>query len=736
MRRSLQFCFLLISSCVLLVNCRKKTWEEYYERPASLEPPIYQQLEKNGNFKMLLSCIDKAGYRNTLSSAGYWTLFAPDDAAFNNDPDFKTFLKTRGITDVNDIDPATAQMIVQYLLVYNAFEKDRLDDYQSASGWVENSAYKRRTAYYTGFYKDTTLTGQQVEAIASNRNNVAGIYYIPNDNNNKYIPIFTDNYLAAKGLSAADYNYFYPNTTFSGFNVANAKVTRQDITAENGVIHFIDHVVTPAPSIDQYLKDKPEFSAFKQLLDRFMVQYIQNADATHKYQVLTGDQQDVVIKVYNALLAFSPNNENYLKLQDNDGQRDGYTLFAPQNDTLNAYIQRVVLENYKSINALPLQVIADLINAHMWQTTVWPSKFSSTYNYMGEPAQMNNQSNIIDKKLLSNGIFYGTNKVNEPNVFSTIYGKAYLNPKYSIMTRLLSYDLRDVITNPKAKFTMFMMSDSLLGAAGYSYNPATSSWRYGNVESDSNRLNLLRILNTSVIETPHDELKDILTGSGIIGGYGAEYLRYQAGKIWTAGTKDKGLTVNIDSVQYTKNGQVVFLSDLLYFSYAPIGYHLQSLAAADTTYQYFWNYLKNSSLMYDAATGTITGTATGSFYTIFAPSNEAIRKAITDGLLPGTAAAPNFAPTTTAEKVMIQSFLQYHILDKKTVIDNRDMEGSYGSLLKTATGDAVQVRVSYQTGAFELVDVFSRTAHLIPSHSNQLSNRTVIHQLDNYLKYY
>jgi hypothetical protein len=85
---------------------------------------------------------------------------------------------------------------------------------------------------------------------------------------------------------------------------------------------------------------------------------------------------------------------------------------------------------------------------------------------------------------------------------------------------------------------------------------------------------------------------------------------------------------------------------------------------------------------------------------------------------------------------MIQSFLQYHILDKKTVIDNRDMEGSYNSLLKTTIGDAVPFSISYQTGAFELIDVFGRKAHLIPSHSNQLSNRTVIHQLDNYLKYY
>lgn len=748
MGKSLQLSLLLVLSCLLLVNCRKKTWDEYYERPANLEPAIYQQLATNGNFKLLLSCIDKAGYKNTLNAAGYWTLFAPNDSTFNNDTEFKAFLQSRNISDVNAIDSVTAQVIVQYLLVYNAFQKDRLDDYQSSTGWIENSAFKRRTAYYTGFYTDTTIAGQAVKAIASNRNNTTGAnYYISTDNNNKYIPFFTSSYLAAKGLSAADYSYFYPNTPFTGFNVANATVTQQDIVAENGVIHFIDHVVLPAPSIDQYIRTKPQFSEFKKLFDRFMVQFVLNTDASHRYQVLTGSGDNVLVKVYNNLLAFSPNNENYLKTQDNDGQQNGWTMFAPQNDTLLNYINRVLLENYPSINSLPIQVIADLLNAHMWQSTVWPSKFSNTYNYMGEPANMNNQSNIIDKKILSNGIFYGTNKVNEPNVFSSVYGKAYLNPNYSIMTRLLNMELKDVITNPNAKFTIFMMPDSVLAKQGYSYNVASGGWTYVNPSNgvsstnDSNRINLLRILNTGVIETPNNELSGLgTTGfSGIIGSYGSEYLKYDGNQVYTVGTKDKGLTLTFDptKIKTAKNGKVVYLNNLLYFTYTPIGVHLQALGTAtNSEFSLFWNYLKNSPNIYDPATATIAGTVAGSFYTIFVPNNAAVRQAITDGLLPGTAALPNFTPTTTADKVMVEKFLQYHILDKKSVIADRKDEGNFNSLLKNSNGDAIPITIGYPGGVFELTDVFGRKARLVNSQSNQLSNRTVIHLLDNYLKYY
>jgi len=73
---------LLVLVCGLLTQCRKEALDEYYNPPANLEPAIYQKLDAKGNFKNLLAAIDKAGYKNTLSAAGYWTLFAPTDSAF------------------------------------------------------------------------------------------------------------------------------------------------------------------------------------------------------------------------------------------------------------------------------------------------------------------------------------------------------------------------------------------------------------------------------------------------------------------------------------------------------------------------------------------------------------------------------------------------------------------------------------------------------------------------------
>src|SRR4029079_6195140 len=104
------------------------------------------------------------------------------------------------------------------------------------------------------------------------------------------------------------------------------------------------------------------------------------------------------------------NNENYFKLQDNDAQQNGWSLLVPKNDSLLEYERRIAAEGYGSLDKMPIQIIADLINSHMWQSTLWPSKFNSTYNFLGEPPHVNSTSDVADRKILSNGFFYGINK--------------------------------------------------------------------------------------------------------------------------------------------------------------------------------------------------------------------------------------------------------------------------------------------------------------------------------------
>jgi len=722
---------ILLLGVTALFSCKKK-FDDYYARPTSLEPPVYQQLQSKGKFKSFLAVIDKAGYKETLNAAGYWTVFAPNDSAF------QAYFNANS-TSVEKMDSAKARAMVQFLLVYNAFQKDRIDDYQSSAGWVPDQSFRRRTAYYSGFYDDTMQNGQVVKTIQSNRNGSA-TPYVANDNNNKYIPYFTDIYFNSRGLTAVDYNYFYPNSQYAGFNIAEAKVVTRDMVAENGVIHEIDRVITPLPSIEEYLRSRPEYSEFRKLFEKYLVSFMASSDATNRYKLLTGDNKQVYVKVYNASLAFSPNNENYLKLQDNDGQQSSWTMFVPKNDVLLDYENRVLLEYYKSFDNTPTSIILDFLNAHMWQTPVWPTKFSSTMNFLGEEARFNSQTDIFDRRILSNGMFYGASKVQEANVFSSVYSRAYLDPKFSIMTRLLNTDLKFVITYPASKFTLFMMPDAVLRAAGYDFNTNSNLYTYtppggGALQSgEAIRQNLLRILNTSVIPGDFQDL----SGEGIAEAYNNEYIKWKNNQVISSGTQDNNQVVRVDSTRITSNGKVYYLNGLLTFTTRNVGTHIVALGGTSTAsdFYYFSQFLVGSSL-YTAATGEINGMTAGTNYTVYIPNNTAIMQAVKDGVLPGntTTGIPKFTSLTGTEKEQVNAFILYHILNKKSLIPNGKESGAFETLLKNPSGEVLPITVISLPGSMQITDMNNRKSNVIVPKSNNLSNRTIIHLVDNYLKY-
>ncbi len=726
---------LVVSSS--LSSCRKKAFDEYYSRPDSLAAPIYQQLQAKGNFKNLLACIDKAKYKDILSGAGYWTFFAPNDKAFQQ------FFTDRGIAGIDQVDSATAQQIVTYALVYNAFQKVRMGDYQSSAGWVVNQAFRRRTANYKGFYDDTTFAGQKVKALSANRNSN---FYISGDNNNKYLPYFVDGFLTARGLSAFDYNYFYPNTTYTGFNVANASVVTIDIPAENGFIHEIDKVILPLKNIDEYLASKSQYSEFKKLFDKYMVSFNSNAEATTRYKNITGFNDLIFIKNFNAGLAFSPNNENYLKVQDNDGQTNSWTLFAPRNDVFIKYRDSVLLENYPSLDVVPQQIIIDFLNAHMWQTAVWPSKFASTNNFQSEPARFNASTDVIDKQILSNGNFYGTSKVQAANVFTTVYARPYLDPNYTLMTRALDQNYRYTISIPTLQFTIFMMSDQLLRAKGYDYNVNQSAWQYtapgttattvGNVARDR----LQRLLANHIVPTVNDEMAN-LSVNGIIETLGGEYIKWNAGKLTSAGGSDGSYpyTVNAGFAKTSINGRIYYSDSLLNYTDTLIGAKIRQLGAASTSpFNFFYQYLFNSP-SFTSSTGAILGVDLGTLYTVFVPNNTAIQAAVTAGLLPkNTNGTPNFAPTTQGGKDSVLNFIKFHFIDKNTLVTDGKKPGPYNTLYKTLAGDVGQITVTSTPGAMQVTDrsvPINRKANVVIANSNVLTNRCVIHLIDNYLQY-
>lgn len=734
MKKKIHYCLLVFLFLTLLTSCSRDVFDEYYDRPESLEPPIYQQLEARGNFKNLLILIEKAGYKDILGKAGYWTMMAPNDEAFSK------FFQEQGITDVNKVDPETASKIVRYALIYNAFRTEQLSDYQSAAGWVPDMAFRRRTAFYDGF-QTKTINSKPMIVVGSNRNGG----YVPGDNNNKYISYFEKEYFAAQSLNSNDYNFFFPNSTYTDFNVLAGTIKEADIIAENGIIQEVSQVSLPLVNLDQYLESNSEYSEFRKLIEDNLVTYAFVQSATTTYRNYTGKNDDVYVKFYDPTLPYSLNNENFLKQADNDGQSDAYTLFAPDNASLEKFINEVLLKNYTR-EQLPKYIFQDLLKAHMVVGAVWPSKLSSFNNGLDEDLRFNLSTDVKEAKVLSNGFFYGTNKVQASNLFYSVYTSAYLDPKFTLATRLFNdgSSYREIISNINQKFTLFLPSDTVLRALGYEYNTARSEWNYvspingATLSGTPARLRLLRVLYNCIVPTPEGELND-LSGSGIIRSgdmdIPGEYIKWSNNKVYAAGNEVLGNMANILGYEDQQNGRTYYIDKLLEFSEEPPGVDLKNLAVAGSEYFNFYSYLKNSNIYF--AGDQIRGVSVGSSYTFVIPNNAPIVKAVKDGKLPGntTTGVPNFTPATLGEQDLVADFIRYHILVNKTVSDDGLFGGQVETLRKDSRDEKTYVGVMSDKGVLNFTDKANRSANFIPNKSNNLADRTLIHLVDNYLLY-
>jgi uncharacterized surface protein with fasciclin (FAS1) repeats len=738
MKKKIHYYLLVVLFLGLVTSCSKDTFDEYYGRPENLEPPIFQQLEARGNFKNFTALIEKAGYKDILGKSGYWTVFAPNDEAFAK------FFQEQGISDVTKIDNALASKIVKYAIVYNAFKEDKLSDYQSPKGWVENGAFRRRTAFYDGF-ETKTIKGESKVVVGSNRNG----FYQPGDNNNKYITYFMKEYFKANGLSSYDFNFFYPSSEYSGFNVFGSKVVLADGIAENGVFHEVDKVNLPLLNIDQYLEQETnlpnsKYSIFRKMLEsNTIMTYSLDQSATTAYYNYTGKTDNVYVKKYDPTLAFSPNNENFIKVEDNDGQSNGYTLLVPENVPLQAFIDKVLLKNYASLDALPNYIFQDFINAHMVQGTVWPSK-KDLSNGLKEELTFNFNTDITDRKILSNGIFYGVNQVQKSNLFYTVYTSAYLDPKYSYATRLFNdgSGYKEIISNINSKYTLLLPSDVTLTALGFSYDTRYQYWVYnfGGVSETGSlaRNRLLRLFYNCIIPSPKGELDNIATTSGVIrtgdNELPGEYIRWSNNKVYAAGDDALGTSVNIIGKEVQENGITYYVDKLPQFSTELQGLVISRLAASNPQYNSFYQYLLNSSL-YTPATGKIDGVALGTSYTFIVPNNAAIAKAIAAGDLP---ASNN--PSSGIDRDKVNLFIQFHIIANKTASNDGLTNGQFETILKTTKGDKTYVEVISNSGTPGTLSFKDNTgnnpaAKVILSESNKLADRSLIHLVDNYLKY-
>lgn len=738
--------FAVLITLLLFINCEDEK-KKYYERPSWLEPPIYKVLEQKGNFSFYLKCVEKAGFKDLLSKSGYVTVFAPTDEAFIK------FLNERGLTSVDDLDSITISKIVRYSVIFNAYTKEKLDDYESSKlgSLIEDISFKRKTYYYKGVYRENVGDSSILVLDVNGQLQSTGNYvYNLDDNNYKNIPYFTTDFFKSKNLTENDYKYFYPDVDFTGFNVANAKVLEPDVLAENGVIHIIDKVILPLPNIEDYLNSNPEYSLFKQIIDKYCKNYyLASADVLKKIKTYANINENIFIKAYPNLV-FPLNCENYMRYGGGeiyDAEIDGWTLFAPTNDAIMQFINEKinVNEGYGSIENMPLDLIADLVNTHMFRTMVWPSKFSTTINQYGEEARFDPYADVIEKHIASNGVFYGVKKVQKSDIFYSVLGDIVLNPKYSMMTQALkSTELYADVKNPKFKKTIFLIPNNVFqDTLGFIYDPLRNSWTIKEEQQkligSNSTYALIRILKMHIIM--NQEINSFLYETPrFIKTYSDDYIGMRYGYVYACGNKDvEFVYLRPRNKKIRTNGISYELNSALKFTVANVGEKIESNPDFYRFYQYLIktantvddNGNSYNGFVYNKDTKAIKNVTASDDNTILIPTDAAMLQAELDGVIP-----PLNKTKFTADDIQkIQNFVFYHIIPYTIIVNDGNVKGIQYTRYKSVEGKTSVTVINEAYTSLQFIDRNGRTANVILDKSHILANKAIIHLIDNYLKY-
>ncbi len=639
--------------CVLLLlvtaNC-KKTLDEYYARPDWLEGPIYQQLQKEGRFNTFIACLDTTGYNDVLSRTGYFTIFAPNDSAFD------IYLQDKGISSINQLDTNTIKHIVNYSIVDNGYTKKQLAAFQSSRGWEYGIAFKRITRAGNIFIKDTVDNSQTGGKI------VADILY----QGEKYIPYFIDEFMLFNNLSGIDYNTFYPNIEYTGFNVCDARVIDEVIIAENGYIYELDKVIYALPNIDQYfIEQSDNYSIFIDMLERL--------STTKADSLISLDYGfPVYIKEYSSDLVFAPNDENWFTGggEPNASQKDGWTLFVPDNASMNEFLNEKLLVHYSSIEEIENEredILIDFINSHMFDNIIWPSKFAEEKASLG--IILNIEDNILSCGMASNGVYYGVNTLIESgNIFHSVFSEIYLNPDYSMMYNavdILDPSLKNLLTSKEIPFTLLLSDDDAFDAIGFIYSETRQEYINKN-NPDDNTANerFRRMFYMHIISGDHD----LSSSDGVLLTFGGDILKYDNGQIWGSGNQELNQPVTLSEPITSANNGTLYKLDQVVLP--PTLRYVDVLGSppAGASYSSFYQYLSNSGVLYGSK---IEGIEEDQWLTILVPTNEAI----------AAANLPAYNSTSEGDKAIIKDFVEYHIISNKSILSTGNISGLVNTLL-------------------------------------------------------
>jgi uncharacterized surface protein with fasciclin (FAS1) repeats len=447
---------LVFFSSLLFWSCNELEKEQIYERPEWLKGTLYEQLKNDQNHQIYIKALDLTGYSDKLSRTGSYTLFVPNDAAFN------TYLSKYG-GDVKNVPVEVLKGIVEYSIVDYPYTRDILTAISQWGYWdkSQNSAFKKKTYYYKPNYPEDG------KMVLSQR---------------KYLPLYTVEYFKTIGLAGSDaatYQFLFPTAKWDkgglGAQAYDANIVSIENPAENGLYYGIDKVILPLNNIAEELavdiRSSAMFSQFARFREFYYNDYttISTGSAVKLYNMkytgsrpveLASSIADIDIDIFEEGI-----NSTY---SDQAATYAAHTVFSPSNEKLIEHLAK-----YDGQPSRP--ALRHLLNNHFIKNVVqYPkhlTKEGSPHKYLFD------QNLVLDKKVVSNGLIYFINDVLESNVFKGVTAPVFFKGKYSkFMYALEKVDQTLQLSDGVTPFYLMAFDNAALTSMGIEYDESTDTF--------------------------------------------------------------------------------------------------------------------------------------------------------------------------------------------------------------------------------------------------------------------
>ncbi len=470
----------IIAALVLLsiISCVREDEYDKYARPDWLAGKVFTQISEDPDLSTFAACIRRIGYDTIIDRSGSYTIFAPDNAAFDlyfqGNPDYSS---------IDDIPLTELDRIVKYHIVQNPWSKIQLTSLD-VKGWIDSTditndkprGYKRQTLLLEKEFKFGVIKDARDIYALTDTLEASWHRKIVKDSR-KFAPIFFREYFDIYDLKSSDYEFYFnrPFESNDDLYFAGAKVLEDEVFAENGFIYKIDRVVEPLKNAHQFLSaayQGESYTDFLNLIYKFPEFDFNEQKTNEQTGVELGLDVDSLFDISFPELAFNIINEKTkapagtLGLPREVSIRYHHGLLAPSNAAFAGLIEKYldIPNGWRTIKDAPRNIQRIIANTHLSQNPVYETDLQNGF-YNGEVDLVTlDESAIIRREYGSNVTFIGRDEAIVPRAFSAVTGPVYLQKGYTFsMYAIERAGLLSALKRPDEHYSFFVESDFYCG---------------------------------------------------------------------------------------------------------------------------------------------------------------------------------------------------------------------------------------------------------------------------------